>query len=112
MNIRAKILVALYEGEFNGSQFKVILAVLTHSYGERGYSYYPLSLNYLKEITHLTRKTVQRAVEELIKAKVLLAEKIGKDRYLRVNHSVDEWLPISLFKRKTELSSRETNEIA
>ncbi len=89
-----QILEQIINGKFNGTQFKLIMAVCRFTYGfQRDRA--ELSVSFLSEATGLNPRNIRREIETLTKRRIILAfsEQHGiKARTIGLNKDTNQWL--------------------
>ena len=88
------ILEKIMESKFNGTQFKLIMAVCRFTYGFQRDSA-ELSISFLSEATGLNPRNIRRELEILTRRNIILAhsEQHGtRARTIGINKEVNQWL--------------------
>lgn len=96
------LLRVIYRLPFNGTEIRIILAVIRMTLGWNKLSK-PISYGYLAREANLDIRNVKRTVKLLIQAKVISKSKDGRKNVLGINQNYVYW---QLGKTK---DSRETN---
>lgn len=103
--IANEILEVISQAKFNGTQFKIILAILRYTYGfNRKFSEF--SLSFLSDATGTNKSQIKREIDKLIGYKVIRVVKesdYNHSRVLSFNKNYEEWDSTVLydFKKST-----------
>ncbi len=91
--IANEILEAVAKAKFNGTQYKILLAVWRYTYGFNRKEY-EFSLSFLSEVTGCNKHQIKRELKRLIDSKVLLVTQeadFNSPRTLCFNKHYNEW---------------------
>lgn len=88
--IANEILEQLAKARLNGTQMRIVLAVIRFTYGFKRKEH-PLSVTFLATAIDSNKRNVQRELESLIMQRVLLASQVGRTRLLSLNKNYEEW---------------------
>ena len=75
---------------FNGTQFRVILAIVRLTWGW-GKETKTISYGYLAKEANLDKRNVRRAVDSLVRIKVIVKNKNGFKNRLGINRDYGAW---------------------
>jgi len=84
------ILRAIYRAPFNATEIRVILAVIRMTCGWNRETKI-ISYGYLAKEANLDKRNVRRAVGLLVRAKVVVKSKIGRNNMLGINQDHATW---------------------
>jgi phage replication O-like protein O len=88
-----KLLDVISMAKLNGSQFRIVLAVIRHTYGW-GRKSHEMSVSNLAKATGLPKRQVRKEIERLIRGKVLIEYKEPTKtscREMGLNYCYSEW---------------------
>ncbi|MFB4258943.1 replication protein [Shouchella clausii] len=106
--IANEILEQLAKVRLNGTQMRIVLAVIRFTYGFKRKEH-PLSVNFLAAAIDSNKRNVQRELESLIKQRVLLASQVGRTRLLGINKNYEEW-ELSEMEEKKKAAPKKKKE--
>lgn len=88
--IANEILEQLAKARLNGTQMRIVLAVIRFTYGFKRKEH-PLSLSFLASAIGSSKRNTQKELNTLLEQRVLLASKAGRTRLLGFNKNYEEW---------------------
>lgn len=102
VRIANEIMEAIYKTKFNGTQFRIVLAVIRCTYGFNRKEH-EMSDNFIAESTGINVRNIKRELKKLIENNVIIVTSEGsytEARKVKINKNYDDWLIESVVTNK------------
>lgn len=100
--IANELIEALYRTKLNGTQFRIVLAIIRYTYGFSKKET-NMSLSFISSATNQNRNQVKREIDELIKNNILTVVKefdTKNSRTLQINKDYENWTGYTVFEKE------------
>lgn len=108
--IANELMEAIYRTKFNGTQFRIVMAVIRNTYGYNKIEH-EMSDNFIANATGINARQIKKELKKLIEDKVLIVTDEGsytEPRKIKLNKYYDEWTIDSVVAKKTSPTQLDT----